>query len=237
MESAAIIGIDLAKTVFQLHGADVSGRPLFRKKLTREQLRVFLASHPPTIALSSPASLEVEPPIPLRVFDFVDQLLGGVLGLLKVAFVEGVSHSVHGLFEFFPCLGGLRLDLVLVRGEGRVVRVVSVLGGVCFLLLAFPSSSLALSSICSITCSDRHGLPLTAGGWAGCRRRLDAASAADLWTLIAYFSAGQVGQRGLHDGGGLALLDRFQRVGRGWVEGGAGAFVDMGGLLPHPRAR
>jgi transposase len=49
MESAAIIGIDLAKTVFQLHGADVSGRPLFRKKLTREQLRVFLASHTPTI--------------------------------------------------------------------------------------------------------------------------------------------------------------------------------------------
>ena len=50
MESAAIIGMDLAKTVFQLHGADViSGRPLFRKKLTREQLRVFLASHTPTI--------------------------------------------------------------------------------------------------------------------------------------------------------------------------------------------
>ncbi|WP_331375266.1 IS110 family RNA-guided transposase [Sinorhizobium chiapasense] len=49
MESAAVIGIDLAKSVFQLHGADATGRPLFRKKLTRGQLRTFLASHPPTI--------------------------------------------------------------------------------------------------------------------------------------------------------------------------------------------
>ncbi len=48
MESAAIIGIDLAKSVFQLHGADVSGRPLFRKKLARDQLLVFLASQPPS---------------------------------------------------------------------------------------------------------------------------------------------------------------------------------------------
>ncbi|KAB2689404.1 IS110 family transposase [Brucella pseudogrignonensis] len=49
MESAAIIGIDLAKSVFQLHGADVTGKPLFRKKLTRDQLSVFLASQSPTV--------------------------------------------------------------------------------------------------------------------------------------------------------------------------------------------
>lgn len=44
MESAVIIGIHLAKSVFQLHGADVTGKLLFRKKLTRDQLSVFLAS-------------------------------------------------------------------------------------------------------------------------------------------------------------------------------------------------
>ncbi len=49
MEGAAIIGIDLAKSVFQLHGADVTGKPLFRKKLTRDQLSVFLASQSPTV--------------------------------------------------------------------------------------------------------------------------------------------------------------------------------------------
>jgi len=29
------IGIDLAKSVFQLHGVDSEGRPLLRKRLTR----------------------------------------------------------------------------------------------------------------------------------------------------------------------------------------------------------
>ena len=29
-EEVAAIGIDLAKSVFQLHGADASGRPVFR---------------------------------------------------------------------------------------------------------------------------------------------------------------------------------------------------------------
>lgn len=49
MEGATIIGIDLAKSVFQLHGADVTGKPLFRKKLTKDQLSVFLASQSPTV--------------------------------------------------------------------------------------------------------------------------------------------------------------------------------------------
>ncbi len=49
IEGATVIGIDLAKSVFQLHGADVTGKPLFRKKLTRDQLSVFLASQSPTV--------------------------------------------------------------------------------------------------------------------------------------------------------------------------------------------
>ena len=44
-----MIGIDLAKSVFQLHRADASGRPVSRKKLTRSQLCAFLEKHPPTI--------------------------------------------------------------------------------------------------------------------------------------------------------------------------------------------
>ena len=41
-----IIGVDLAKRVFQLHGATVAGHVMFRKKLTREQFRLFMAEHP-----------------------------------------------------------------------------------------------------------------------------------------------------------------------------------------------
>ena len=43
MESAAVVGIDLAKSVFQLHGAEATGRPVFRKTLTRGQLHTFFA--------------------------------------------------------------------------------------------------------------------------------------------------------------------------------------------------
>lgn len=44
MEELSIIGIDLAKHVFQLHGADPTGTVVFRKKLSRAKLLPFLAS-------------------------------------------------------------------------------------------------------------------------------------------------------------------------------------------------
>jgi len=46
MENANIIGIDLAKRAFQLHGAATDGSVTFRRKLTRDKLLMFLAHHP-----------------------------------------------------------------------------------------------------------------------------------------------------------------------------------------------
>lgn len=46
MSEATIIGIDLAKRVFQLHGACNDGSVMFRKKLSRGQLLAFVAQHP-----------------------------------------------------------------------------------------------------------------------------------------------------------------------------------------------
>lgn len=46
MKHAAIIGIDLAKQKFQLHGATADGAVLFRKQLTRGQLVTFLQATP-----------------------------------------------------------------------------------------------------------------------------------------------------------------------------------------------
>jgi transposase len=40
------IGLDLAKSVFQAHGADASGAVAFRKKLRRDQVLAFFASQP-----------------------------------------------------------------------------------------------------------------------------------------------------------------------------------------------
>ena len=46
MEQVHIIGIDLAKQGFQLHGARADGSVAFRKKLTRTKVPDFLASQP-----------------------------------------------------------------------------------------------------------------------------------------------------------------------------------------------
>ncbi|ESY15374.1 IS110 family transposase [Mesorhizobium sp. LNJC394B00] len=52
-----IIGLDLAKNVFQAHGADASGIALFRKKLRRDQVLRFLAEQPTcTVAMEACAS-------------------------------------------------------------------------------------------------------------------------------------------------------------------------------------
>jgi transposase len=40
------IGLDIAKHVFQAHGADASGQAVFRKRITRSKLVDFLASQP-----------------------------------------------------------------------------------------------------------------------------------------------------------------------------------------------
>ena len=57
MTEVSIIGIDLAKRVFQLHGAAADGSVVFRKKLSRAQLLPFLAGQPRcTVAMEACAT-------------------------------------------------------------------------------------------------------------------------------------------------------------------------------------
>src|ERR671927_1961662 len=54
MNQVSTVGLDLAKHIFQLHGADSAGAVVFRKKLRRGQLLSFLATLPPcTVALEA----------------------------------------------------------------------------------------------------------------------------------------------------------------------------------------
>ena len=46
MSEVSTVGIDLAKSVFQVHGADASGGVVFRKKLRRDQVQPFFSSLP-----------------------------------------------------------------------------------------------------------------------------------------------------------------------------------------------
>jgi len=49
MTNITTIGLDLAKSVFQVHCADKDGRPVLRKKLRRAQVLEFFAKLPPCL--------------------------------------------------------------------------------------------------------------------------------------------------------------------------------------------
>ena len=49
MGQASTIGLDIAKRVFQAHGADASGRVVFRKRLARAKVLEFFAALPPCV--------------------------------------------------------------------------------------------------------------------------------------------------------------------------------------------
>ena len=49
MTKVTTVGLDLAKSVFQVHGADAQGRPIMRKKLRRAQVIPFFADLPPCL--------------------------------------------------------------------------------------------------------------------------------------------------------------------------------------------
>lgn len=54
MENSILLGIDIAKNIFQLHGVTVKGKPVLKKKLSRKHLLPFLANLPAcTIAMEA----------------------------------------------------------------------------------------------------------------------------------------------------------------------------------------
>jgi len=83
MGEASIIGIDLAKRSFQVHGARADGSVAYRRKLSRGKLLSFLASQPKcTVAMEACAGahywgrqilalgheVRLVPPVPVPVF-------------------------------------------------------------------------------------------------------------------------------------------------------------------------
>lgn len=49
MSEIITVGLDLAKNVFQVHGADGTGRAVLRKKLRRMQVLEFFGQLPPCV--------------------------------------------------------------------------------------------------------------------------------------------------------------------------------------------
>ena len=46
MSEVSIIGLDIAKHVFQAHGVDASGHAVLRQKISRAKLLLYFAAHP-----------------------------------------------------------------------------------------------------------------------------------------------------------------------------------------------
>ena len=49
MSEITMVGLNLAKNVFQVHGADASGRTELRKKLRRDQVLAFFSQLQPCV--------------------------------------------------------------------------------------------------------------------------------------------------------------------------------------------
>ena len=55
MAKVSMIGLDLAKNVFQVHGIDAAGKVVVRRQLRRSQLEKFLAALPPGVVVGMEA--------------------------------------------------------------------------------------------------------------------------------------------------------------------------------------
>ena len=49
MHEVTTIGLDIAKQIFHVHGADASGAPVFSRRITRQKLIQFFAAQPPCV--------------------------------------------------------------------------------------------------------------------------------------------------------------------------------------------
>ena len=51
MDNVSIIGLDISKRSFQVHGATAGGAPVLRRKFSRGKVLEFLAAQPPCLVV------------------------------------------------------------------------------------------------------------------------------------------------------------------------------------------
>jgi len=70
MGNITVLGVDLAKSVFHLHGVDQQGKVVLKKRLDRERMLPFFANLPPCLIgleaclLNSKAALSIRLIVP-----------------------------------------------------------------------------------------------------------------------------------------------------------------------------
>ena len=110
MTKDTMIGVDLAKNVFQLHAASMTGQPKFRKKLSRQSFSRFMAEQAPAVVvmdmrhIARAVQLLVERAKMVDVSHFAAQLLG-----------KFAPHGKHRILAFVHPAAGKRPDRRTVR--------------------------------------------------------------------------------------------------------------------------
>ena len=59
MKQITTIGLDLAKQIFQVHGADSDGFPVFNRRLRRAEVLSFFEKQPRVWSVSRPAGVRI----------------------------------------------------------------------------------------------------------------------------------------------------------------------------------
>ena len=59
MGQVITIGLDIAKSVFQVHGVDAAGEVVIRRKLRRSQMLQFFAKQPASLVGMKPAPARI----------------------------------------------------------------------------------------------------------------------------------------------------------------------------------
>jgi hypothetical protein len=111
MEQASAIGLDIAKHVFQAHGADAAGQVVFRKRLTRTKLLGFFAAQTPcVVAMEACAGSHIMTGNRRSDRAKPESPGGGRVG--KACGAKGIAAPVQGPNGQIPAV-------LTVRGPGR----------------------------------------------------------------------------------------------------------------------
>jgi transposase len=100
MGQVSTVGLDLAKNIFQAHGADVSGEVVFRKKLGRGRLLAFFAG----------------------LHHWWPKIFGVIYneGLAKLACARSEQHGAHFFYDRRKRVEVQNKSIMLWQGAGGV---------------------------------------------------------------------------------------------------------------------
>jgi transposase len=121
MSEVSVIGLDLAKHVFQVHGADEAGRVVIRKKLRRAQVLEFFGRQPRCVVALEACGVA-------HFWGREIRRLGHEVRLIPPAYFKlVVTHQKGGMADAEAiCEAAQRptMRFVAVKGEGRQAAAV-----------------------------------------------------------------------------------------------------------------